>query len=404
MNMDVRIKLSVMMFLEYFIWGAWFVTMGTYLTTIGFQGSDVGNAYSTTAWAAIISSFFISLVADKYFAAEKLTGVLHLLGGGILFITAQIKEPGLFFWMLLLYTILYMPTIALTNAIAFQQTTEPGKDFPKIRVLGTIGWIVAGLTIGFLKLETGSWPMQIAAGVSVLTGFFCFTLPNTPPKSTGQSVSVKEILGFDALKLMKDRSFAILIISSLFITLPFAMYHPFTNMYLNEIGISNAAGKMTLGQMAEVVFMIIMPFFFVRLGIKKMLLAGMLAWVARYLLYAFGNNAELIIFLYLGILLHGICYDFFYVTGQIYVDKRAPANLRASLQGFLTFITYGVGWLFGAWTGGWILQRYQVTDAGEQVIGHIWRSAMLIPAAIAAVVTLFFVILFKDPKEKIEMN
>jgi nucleoside transporter len=269
--------------------------------------------------------------------------------------------------------------------------------------MGTIGWIVAGLIVGFLAIESGPYPMQIAAGVSLVMGVFCFFLPHTPPKSGEHKVSVREILGLDALQLMKDRSFAVLIIGSLFITLPFAMYHPFTNMYLNEIGIANAAGKMTLGQMSEVVFMLLMPFFFVRLGLKNMLLVGMFAWVARYLLFAFGNNAELVAFLYIGIMLHGVCYDFFYVTGQIYVDKKAPEDLRASVQGLMTFATYGVGWLIGAWLGGGILQKYQIMDTGDIVTGHTWSAIMIIPAAIAAVVLVCFMIFFKD-EEKIEIE
>ena len=400
----VRVQLSAMMFMEYFIWGVWYVAMGIYLTKIGFQGKEIGQAYSTLAWGAIISSFFVSLVADRYFAAEKLTGILHILAGCTLFIVSQITNPGLFFWILLLYMILYMPTIALTNAISFHQTTEAGKEFPRIRVLGTIGWIVAGLTISALNIETGPQPMQLAAGLSILLGIYCFFLPNTPPKSTGKKVTIKDILGLDALKLMKNRSFAILIVCSLLITLPFAMYHPFTNMVLNEIGIENAAGKMTLGQMSEVIFMIILPFFFIRLGIKKMALIGMIAWIVRYLLFSFGNNAELVYFFYIGILLHGVCYDFFYVTGQIYVDKKAPENVRAGIQGFYTLITYGVGWLFGSLIGGWVLEKYQLTDASQTVTGHIWPSVMRVPAIIAAVVCIIFWILFKDEKEKPELE
>ena len=400
----VRLKLSVMMFIEYFIWGVWFVTMGIYLTKIGFQGTEVGNAYSTMAWGAIASSFFVSLVADRYFAAEKLTGFLHILGGCTMYAVSRITDPSDFFWVLLLYMIFYMPTIALTNAISFYHTTEAGKEFPRIRVLGTIGWIVAGIMISVLNIETGPQPIQIAAGLSIIFGVFCFFLPHTPPKSTGKKVTIKDILGLDALKLMKERSFAVLIISSLFITLPFAMYHPFTNMFLNEIGIENAAGKMTFGQMSEVVFMLIMPFFFIRLGIKKMAIIGMLGWVARYLLFSFGNNAELLFFVYIGILLHGICYDFFYVTGQIYVDNKAPEGVRAGVQGFYTLVTYGVGWLFGSWVGGWVLQNYQVLDAMQTVSGHNWQDAMRVPALIAFVVVVVFALLFKDKKDKIELK
>jgi nucleoside transporter len=400
----VRVQLSTMMFLEYFIWGVWYVTMGIYLTKIGFHGKEIGAAYSTLAIGAIISSFFVSMVADRYFAAEKLTGVLHLAAGCTMFVVSQITNPAYFFWVLLLYMIFYMPTIALTNAISFHQTTEAGREFPRIRVLGTIGWIVAGLAISALNIETGPQPMQLAAGFSILLGIFCFFLPHTPPKSTGKKVLIKDILGLDALKLMKSRSFVILIVCTLLITLPFAMYHQFTNMILNEIGIENAAGKMTMGQMSEVVFMIIMPFFFIRLGIKRMALLGMAAWVVRYLLFSFGNNAELVFFFYIGILLHGICFDFFYVTGQIYVDKKAPVNVRAGVQGFYTLITYGVGWLFGTLISGVILEKYQITDASQTVTGHHWPAVMLVPAIIAAVVLVVFWIFFKDEKDRVKIE
>jgi MFS family permease len=375
----VRIQLSTMMFLEYFIWGVWYVTMGIYLTKIGFHGKEIGAAYSTLAIGAIISSFFVSMIADRYFAAEKLTGVLHLLAGCTMFVVSQITNPAYFFWVLLLYMIFYMPTIALTNAISFHQTTEAGREFPRIRVLGTIGWIVAGLAISALNIETGPQPMQLAAGFSILLGIFCFFLPHTPPSSTGKKVTIKDILGLDALK-------------------------PFTNMILNEIGIENAAGKMTLGQMSEVVFMIIMPFFFIRLGIKRMALVGMAAWVVRYLLFSFGNNAELVFFFYIGILLHGICFDFFYVTGQIYVDKKAPANVRAGVQGFYTLITYGVGWLLGSLIGGWVLEKYQVTDASQTVTGHNWPAVMLVPAVIAGIVLVVFWIFFNEGKDRMKIE
>jgi len=397
MKKSTYVRLSAMMFFEYLIWGVWYVTMGTYLTSIGFQGIDVSSAYSTIAWAAVISAFFVSLIADKYFAAEKLTGILHLVGGVLMYLVSTIKNPDLFFWVLLAYAICYMPTVALTTAIGLHHCSEPGKQYPGIRVLGTIGWIVAGLCISIL--ETGPQPMQLAALFSFLLGLYSFTLPHTPPKSTGKTLTIKEILGADALKLMKNRSFAILSISALLITLPFAMYHPFTNMYLNEIGVENAAGKMTLAQMSEVVFMLMIPFLYVRLGIKKLLLVGMFAWVLRYVLFMFGNNDTLIAFLYIGILLHGVCYDFFYVTAQIYMDKKAPEDLRASVQGFFTLLTYGVGWLIGSYLNGLILQTFQITDETSMVTGHHWKNVMLIPALIALVVAVLFTIFFRYREE-----
>jgi len=396
MKTGLYARLSAMMFLEYFIWGVWYVTMGTYLTNIGFQGNDVGSAYSTIAWAAIISAFFVSLVADKYFPAEKLTGFLHIVGGILMYIVSTIQEPGLFFGVLLAYAVCYSPTLALTTAIGMQHCPEPEKQFPKVRVFGTLGWIAAGLGISILNIETGTKPMLLASIFSVILGVYSFTLPNTPPKSKGKTQTIKEILGLDTLKLMGDRSFAVLSISALLITLPFAMYHPFTNMFLNEIGVANAAGKMTLAQMSEVIFMVLIPFLYVRMGIKKMLLMGMVAWVLRYTLFAFGNSSSLVAFLYIAILLHGVAYDFFYVTAQIYMDKKAPRDLRSSVQGFFTFLTYGVGWLIGSYLVGVILQKYQVIGESGIVTGHVWPSVMVIPAGIALIVTLIFIAFFRD--------
>jgi nucleoside transporter len=398
------LQLSFMMFLEYAIWSVWYVTLGNYLTSIGFQGTEVGKAYSTLAWASIGSAFFVSLIADRYFAAQKLNGFLHLIAGLIMFWVSRIQNPDLFFWVLLLYMMFYMPTIALSNAIAFRHTPEAGKQFPRIRVLGTIGWIVAGVFISVANIELGPWPMIIAAVLSLLLGIYSFTLPDTPPKASPGKATIKDILGFDALKMMKDRSYAILIIATLMISIPFAMYHQFANMSMNEAGLTNVAGIQTLGQASEVIFMILMPFFFIRLGIKRMALMGMFAWAIRYFLFAYGNNAELVSFFYIGILLHGVCFDFFYVTAQIYVDKKAPADMRASLQGFLTFITYGVGWLLGTNMSGWLLQKYQIVDEAGLVVNHHWNKAMIYPAMIALVVAIAFLFLFKQEKEKIEME
>jgi nucleoside transporter len=392
-----------MMFLEFFIWGVWFVGAGNYLSTLGFQGEEIGRAMSTLAWGSIIAAFFVSLIADKYFAAQKLNGILHLIAGILMFIVAQITDPTLLFWVLLLYMICYMPTIALANTIALHHTPNAGKQFPRIRVLGTIGWVFGGILISFLDLEVGPIPMIMAAGASILLGVFSFFLPNTPPQKKDSKIKFKDIIGLDALKLMKDRSFAILIVATLLISIPFAMYFQYINMSMNEAGIKNVTGLMSMGQMSEVIFMLLMPLFFVRLGIKRMLLMGMFAWVIRYVLFAFGNDAELISFFYIGIILHGICYDFFYVTAQIYVDKKAPLNLRASLQGLLTFITYGVGWLIGTNLSGWELQRSQIME-GNQVVGHNWQSVMLVPAALALIIAILFIIFFKDEKEKIKAD
>jgi len=392
-----------MMFIEFFIWGVWYVSAGNYLSVIGFEGDEIGKAFSTLAWGSIIAAFFVSLIADKFFSAQKLNGFLHLMAGLLMFWVSQIKEPGLFFWVLLLYMICYMPTIAITTTIALRHTPNAGKQFPRIRVLGTIGWVVGGIMISWLDLEMGPYPMILAAGASILLGIYSFFLPDTPPQRKDEKVKIKDILGLDALKMLKNRSFAILIISILLISIPFAMYFQYTNISMNEAGIEDVAGLMSMGQMSEVIFMLLMPLLFIRLGIKRMLLMGMVAWIIRYALFAFGNSAELISFFYIGIILHGVCYDFFYVTAQIYFDKKAPGHLRASFQGLITFITYGLGWLIGTNLSGWELERAQIMEGGE-VVGHNWQSLMLVPAEIALVVTILFIIFFKQEKEKIDIS
>ena len=398
MKTKTYLSLSFMMFLEFFIWGTWFVPLGNYLTTIGFQGDEVGKAFSTLAWGSIISAFFVSLIADKYFSAQKLTGVLHLACGALMFWASNIVDPTAFFWILLAFNICYMPTVALTTTIALRHTPNAGKQFPRIRVLGTIGWIVGGLLISALNVENTHIPMVLSAAASIVLGMYSFALPPTLPGKKDEKITFKEIIGLDALQLMKNRSFAILILGTLFISIPFAMYFPYANMVMNETGIDNVAGLLSMGQMSEVIFMLLMPLIFIRLGIKRMLLMGMFAWVARYVLFAFGNNESLVWFFYLGIILHGICYDFFYVTAQIYVDKKAPVQFKASLQGLLTFMTYGVGWLIGTNLSGWELQRSQILE-GTQVVGHNWMSVLLVPAAIALIVAILFVIFFQDEKE-----
>jgi nucleoside transporter len=397
MNGTVRTQLSIMMFLQFFVWGAWIVTLGTYLGMgLKFGGDDIGKAYSTMPWGAIVAPFFIGMIADRFFSAQKVMGILHLLGGVIMFYATSIASPGLFFWVVLLYAICYNPTLALVNAISFNQMDSPAKQFPAIRVFGTLGWIVAGLIIGFMKVEDTAIPMKIAAAASILLGIYSFFLPDTPPKSLGHKVKVGDILGLDALKLMKNPSFAIFIIGSLLICIPLAFYYNFTNLFLNEQGIVNAAGKMTMGQMSEFFFMLVMPFFFARLGVKKMLLAGMLAWLGRYLLFAFGNSGSLVFMYYCGILLHGICYDFFFVTGQIYVDNTAPKAIQASAQGFIALITYGVGMVIGSRISGLIVEKYQTVLTSDGIAAHNWQTIWLIPAAMAFVVIVLFAIFFKD--------
>jgi nucleoside transporter len=396
MPTTVRLKLSVMMFFEYFVWGAWYVTMGTWLGSLGFSGEQIGLTYGTTALAAMISPFFVGMIADRFFATQRLLALLHL-GGGLALFYASTQTV---FWPLyaavLIHTLFYMPTLALTNSLSFRQMKDPGREFPPVRVLGTIGWIIAGLLVGTLGVEATGRPMQLAAAGSIALAMFCLLLPHTPPHATGR-VRVREVLGLDALQLMKDRSFAVFVIGSFLVCIPLQFYYAFANPFLNAIGVTNAAGKMTMGQMSEIAFMLLMPWFFKRLGVKQMLLIGMAAWVARYVLFAYGNNGGLVWMLYGGILLHGICYDFFFVTGQIYVDQKAASNVRAAAQGFITFVTYGVGMLIGSWLSGRVVDAYALPGGT-----HDWHSIWLVPAAMAFAVLVVFALFFRST-DKAEM-
>jgi nucleoside transporter len=343
MNTSIRIRLSVMMFLQYFIWGAWYVTMGPYLGgTLNFTGQQIGFAYNSTALAAMISPFFVGMVADRFFPTEKVLALLHVLGGLLLLAAAQATSFQTFYPLLIAHTLCYMPTLALTNSISFHQMSDPGKEFPGIRVLGTISWIAAGFTVGALgaKAITTPAPFYIAAVISVLMGLYCLTLPHTPPKATGR-VTYRDVLGLDALQLMRERSFAIFVVSAFLLCIPLTFYFSFTPTFLGDMNVSNIPAKMTMGQMSEIFFLLVMPWFFVRLGVKYMLIVGMFAWGARYLLFVLGYNTEALWPLYLGIILHGICYDFFFVTAYIYVDKKAPVAIRAKAQGFIAFVTLG---------------------------------------------------------------
>jgi nucleoside transporter len=393
---SVYARLSAMMFVQFFIWGAWFVTLGTYLARIGFSGSDIGFAYLTNNIGAMVAPFFVGMIADRFFPSQKILGVLHIAGAAVLFTVSDLEAQSAIIIGLVLYNICYMPTLALVNAVSFGAMEVPDTQFPKVRVWGTLGWIAAGLAISFVLsgfvegVEATSLPMKLAAAASLVLGLYSFTLPNTPPQNAGAKVTVKELLGFDALSLLKDRSFAVFALCSLLVSIPLAFYYAFTNLFLNEAGMTSVAATMSLGQASEVLFMVLMPLFFVRLGVKWMLLAGMLAWVARYAFFALGDWDTSAWMLYAGILLHGICYDFFFVTGQIYVDRKADKSIRASAQGFIALLTYGVGLAIGSVLAGATVDYFTAEGVKE------WSAIWWVPCIFAAFVALLFQLLFRE--------
>jgi nucleoside transporter len=389
----IKTKLSVMMFLQFFIWGAWFVTMGTYLgTTLGFTGPQVGAAYGTMAIGAIVAPFMVGTIADRFFPTQRILALLHLLGGVLIYWASTATSFGMLYGILIAYACCYAPTLALTTSLSFAHMKDSAKEFPLVRVLGTIGWIVAGLVVGRLKLEATGTPMQIAGGASIVLGVFCLLLPHTPPPAAGKRLNFRDILGLDALVLLKDRSFATFVFGSFLLCIPLQFYYAFTNLYLNEIGLAEPASKMTLGQMSEIGFMLLLPVLLIRIGVKNIMLIGMAAWGARYLFFANGDVFGNVWMLYAGILLHGICYDFFFVTGQIYVDQQAGAKVRAAAQGFLTLITQGVGYFIGSYISGLVVQRY-VRDG--MTPPHDWQAIWNYPAIMAAVILILFAILFR---------
>ena len=389
MKPTVFTKLSVMMLLEYFIWGSWYVTMGTYMSTfLGSSGVQIGAAYSALAIATMISPFFVGMIADRFFAAQRIMGLLHIAGALLLYFATQITDNTTFYWIVLFYSLLYMPTVALSNSVAFQQMTDPGKQFPWIRVFGTLGWIVAGIMIGKLGIEKTASTFQMAAISSLALGVISFTLPNTPPKGKNSESAI----GTEALVLFKDKPYLIFFIAAVFVCIPLSFYYGFANLFLNEVGLENAAGKMILGQFSEAVFILAIPFLFNNIGVKSMLMIGMTAWILRYVCFAFGNVDTGLWMLYAGIILHGICYDFFFVTGYMYTEKKAGDKIKNAAQGLFTFATYGVGMFIGTRFSGFTVDYYTTDGA------HNWQSIWSVPAYIAVGVMLYFVLFFNEKK------
>lgn len=391
-----RVKLAVMMFLQFFMWGAWYGQMSKYLLTqLNASGNQVGNAYAAFSLAMLVAPFFVGMIADRYFAAQKVLGVLNLLGAVVLYFITQNTNPDNFFYLILAYCITFAPTLALTASIALQQMSSPEKEFPGIRVLGTVAWIVVTNIVGYYGFGDKVTIFQLSMYSAVALGIFSFFLPDTPPKATA-STSFSQIMGLDAFQLFKDRSFAIFFLSSVLICIPLSFYYAMANPALTDSGMQNVENKMSLGQASEVIFMLLIPLAFRRLGVKKMLIVGLVAWIVRFMLFGYGDSGAGEWMFYIAILLHGVCFDFFFVTGQIYTDTKAGGKIKSSAQGLITLATYGLGMGIGSKLSGIVLDMYTRPDGTKD-----WLSVWFVPAGIAAVVLVIFVLLFTDNKKTV---
>jgi nucleoside transporter len=384
-------RLSLMMFLNYVVWGAWYVTIVTYLTTtLHFSGTEAGSVFATGALASIISPFFVGLIADRFFSTEKVLAAVHFLGAALLYAVTLVTSFGAVYAIMLAYCLCFFPTIALTNTLAMRNIKDPGAQFPLIRVFATIGWIVIGWVIGKLGVEASATQFLLAAGASVAMALYCLTLPHTPPAASGEPMTVRNVLGLDALVMLKERTYLIFIVASFLACIPLTFYFSFTNAYLNAVGVQNAAGKMTLGQASEVLAMLAMPFVYRRTSVRGIFLIGLLAWSVRYVFLALGNPGSGMWMFYLAILLHGVCFDFFFMTGQLYADQEAPPHLRGTAQGFFTFVTYGLGMFVGSMLSGVAADYFRTGSGAGANWSGFWFSSAAGSAAILVLIALFF--------------
>lgn len=429
----VATRLSIMMFLQFFTWGTWFVTLGACLGANKLE-AFTGRAYGTAPIAAIVAPLFLGLIADRFFPSQIVMGLLMLIGGALLWMVPQYAEAGnttMLYALILGHMLCYMPTLGLSNTIAFSNIDDQSK-FPKIRVWGTIGWIAAGLVVGFQGWSASYNIFYLGAICSVVLGVYCFTLPNTPPPAKGKPMDMRSLFMVDALQLLRNPPFFIFILCSTLICIPLAYYYGYTSMYLSQIGFKQPASTMTLGQMSEIFFMLLIPFFFRRLGVKWMILVGMAAWVVRYLLFAFGAPDQIAWMILAAVILHGVCYDFFFVTGFMYTDSKAPNEVRGQAQSMLVFFTQGVGMFFGYWVAGnrfvasvpnysKLEEAFKAASTPQEVtFGESfrqmfsvarpegldadllretmlqWREFWLLPAGMAAVVLVIFLVAFHD--------
>lgn len=394
-----------MMLIQYIIWGLWYSTLGAFMTHKGFSSTQIPLAYASTGIACMISPFFVGMVADRFFATQKVMATLHFLGA--IFAVAAVMQTqfAYFFTFLLLHTICYMPTLPLANSLSFKQLSNPGEQFPTIRVFGSIGWIVAGSIISLLKYDKTEGMFYTTAFFGVAMAVYCMTLPNTPPVKSEKAVTAREILGLDALALLKDRNVLIFMLGSFLTCIPLTFYFSATGNYLANNGIEKIASTMTIGQWVEMGFFLIMPILFRKLGVKKMLLLGMFCWALRLSCFGYADGKNLLWMIILGIALHGMAYDFFFVTGQIYVDRRAPKEIRSSAQGLLYFLTLGAGMLSGNLVLAMVYARFShvvekvgANDVIEKVTVYDWPSIWYIAAGMSAAVFIMFALAFKDTK------
>ena len=404
MSLTLFARLWFMVFLHYFVWGAWYVTLSTYLgKTLQFPGGQIGLAYGSTAIGAMVSPFFAGIVADRFFATQRLLGTLHLIGAALLFYLSTLAKFEQFYPVLIAYTISYMAGHGLTNALTLQHAKDPAREFPLVMFMGSVGWIAAGLALSHFKLEDNAGMFRLAAGAALVMGLYSFTLPHTPPKGAGAPLSLRTMLGLDALKLMRDRSFATFIVCSFLICVPLSFYFTLVHMFAGEMNVTDAAAKLTGAQVSDVVFLLLLPFLLKRFGVKGILIIGMIAWTVRFgLLTQFDKARDAVWLFYLAIAVHGMCYDYIFVMGRMYVDNRASVDIRAATQGFHAFVTLGAGMFVGSWLSGKVAENY--TNAGGA--SHNWSSIWLVPAAMSAVLIFVFAVLFKDsaPSVKAETS
>ncbi|MBL9178889.1 MAG: MFS transporter [Verrucomicrobiaceae bacterium] len=398
MQSKLKTKLSIFMFLQYFIWSSWYMTLGAYLGTLKFSGEQIGLAYGAFAWGAILSPFIVGLIADRFFASEKIIAVLGIAGGLVMLLIPQLTTFGSVYATLILYCTLYAPTLALGNSLSMTHLADAKKDFPFVKIFSAVGWIAGGVVLSQLKGEQSSLQHYLAGGTSLVFGLFALTLPHTPPKKKGADVSLGEVLGLDALALLKKPTFAIFILCMFLICIP--LYFYFVNMgtYLTQLKWENMAQKMTLAQVSDVIFLLLLPVMLKKLGYKKTIFLGILAWATRYFLLSASASSTGTVLIFGAILLHGVCYDFLFIAGQLYVDDEANERIRGAAQGLIAIILWGFGSLVGTYLAGRVMDQHKLAEA-KGAIAHDWSAIWATPAWIAVGVLVTFLIFFREPKK-----